>query len=180
MSGRALIAGLLLAAGGLLLKLSGQLSATGAGQGAGLAASGDVAPALQPVRGSDQWVVAQTIWGEARGQGRAGMAAVADVIRNRVVSPVTWWGSGWRGVCLAPRQFSVWNAGDPNLPLMQSVDESDAHFRVALDLAGQAMDGTLPAVTGGATHYYNPRVVNPAWASALRQTAVIGNHRFLV
>ena len=34
--------------------------------------------------------------------------------------------------------------------------------------------------TEGATFYYNPHIANPGWAGKYRETAVIGNHRFMI
>ena len=54
-----------------------------------------------------QRIVALTILGEARGEGKAGMYAVACVIqqrsKNRKITPAQ--------VCLQKRQFSCWNDG---------------------------------------------------------------------
>lgn len=60
----------------------------------------------------------KTIWGEARGEGREGMIAVAWVILNRA-SIGGWWGNSIETVCLKPWQFSCWNANDPNAPYMR-------------------------------------------------------------
>ena len=34
--------------------------------------------------------------------------------------------------------------------------------------------------TDGATFYYNPNIANPAWAGKYKETAVFGNHRFMI
>ena len=34
--------------------------------------------------------------------------------------------------------------------------------------------------TDGATFYYNPHIANPGWAGKYRETAIIGNHRFMI
>ena len=34
--------------------------------------------------------------------------------------------------------------------------------------------------TDGATFYYNPHIANPSWAGKYTETAVIGNHRFMI
>ena len=34
--------------------------------------------------------------------------------------------------------------------------------------------------TDGATFYYNPNIANPAWAGRYTETAVFGNHRFMI
>ena len=122
-------------------------------------------------------IVARTIWGEARGEGDTGMQAVADVIVNRVANP-GWWGTDFISVCLAPSQFSCWNAGDPNATLAASVTADDPAFADALQIASAAVAGTLPDITGGATSYFNPAGGIPSWAASMTETAQIGHHVF--
>lgn len=125
-----------------------------------------------------QLVLARTIYGEARGEGSQGMAAVANVVMNRVARP-GWWGSTVKGVCLKPWQFSCWNANDPNRALILSKvpGAGDRVFDEAWRIAGLAIAGKLPDVTGGATHYHT-RAVRPAWSDPRKQTAAIGAHVF--
>ena len=63
--------------------------------------------AERAARWSDQVLaldtLARTLWGEARGEGRAGMQAVANVIRNRAARP-GWWG---RSVVQPKRLFAA-------------------------------------------------------------------------
>ncbi len=122
-------------------------------------------------------VMARTLWGEARSEGRIGMEAVAAVIRRRAQYP-RWWGSDIRSVCLAPYQFSCWLPADPNRPKLQAVTGDDDEFRMALAIADQAMAGSLDDPTNDADSYANLSVVHPRWADAARQTAVIGRHTF--
>ncbi len=56
----------------------------------------------------------RTVYGEAGGESAEGQEAVANVIRNRVLSGR--YGQGYEDVITAPRQFSVWNPGDPAEP----------------------------------------------------------------
>jgi spore germination cell wall hydrolase CwlJ-like protein len=128
-------------------------------------------------------VAALTVWGEARGEGLTGMAAVACVIRNRAVHPrVRWWGVGFRGVCLHPWQFSVWNQGDPNRRLLLSIAQGStppaaAPWIIAQAVANDVIDGKLPDITGGADHYHTT-AVSPRWAQGQTPIKTIGNHIF--
>ncbi len=126
-----------------------------------------------------QLILAQTIYGEARGEGRKGMEAVAAVIMNRTLVG-GWWGDEVISVAKTPYQFSVWNEGDPNRDLISSKapGQGDPVFELAWEIAGRAIRGELEDPTGGADHYYNPHVVTPRWAEHFTETAVIGNHRF--
>ena len=53
-----------------------------------------------------QRIVAQTILGEARGEGEAGMYGVACVIQERIKSKH--WPNDAKGVCFQKSQFDVW------------------------------------------------------------------------
>lgn len=117
----------------------------------------------------------RTIWGEARGEGPAGMAAVAHVLLNRVADGR--WGPTLFDVCLAPWQFSCWNRGDPNRKLMLLLEDSDALLSQCLNAMAEAP--SQPDPTGGATHYYADTMVSvPNWTVGATQTAHIGHHIF--
>ena len=122
-------------------------------------------------------VVARTLWGEARGEGRAGMEAVAAVIANRVRNP-RWWGHGWLSVCRRPYQFSCWNPDDPNAAKVVAVDGSDPAFVTATLVAEHVVNGELPDPTGGADSYFALGTPEPAWASKATHTVTIGRHAF--
>ena len=121
-------------------------------------------------------IVARTIWGEARGEGATGMQAVANVIINRAKKP-GWWGHNIVDVCLAPSQFSAWNRNDPNYAKVQAVTTATSSFKTALTIAGRAVAGTLPDITGGATSYHTV-AINPYWADDSKLLKIIGAHKF--
>jgi len=120
--------------------------------------------------------LARTIWGEARGEGRAGMQAVACVILNRAARP-GWWGRGIAEICLKPAQFSCWLPEDPNRKKLEAADAGDAAFAQARDLAVAAMAGRLADYTFGATHYHAVDAA-PVWARGHIPCVVIGRHAF--
>ena len=125
----------------------------------------------------DTETVAKTIYGEARSEGVEGMRAVAHVIANRVAQP-RWWGKGWRGVCLKPKQFSCWNEGDPNRDRLLYISRHDRGYNEAYTIAVSVMGGfDTDDPTGGADHYHNNSVA-PSWSDDAKRTAVIGRHIF--
>lgn len=131
--------------------------------------------AINPDRQVD--VLARTLWGEARGEGYSGMQAVASVIMNRLKSKRNYGGTV-EEVCKKPYQFSCWLKSDPNRQKLLSVNSSDRQFKTALEIAQQAVNGTLPDITGGATEYHTTKI-SPKWDySKLAKTANIGNHVF--
>lgn len=122
-------------------------------------------------------ILARTAWAEARGEPNTqGMQAVMNVVMNRVKAG-SWYGENVVDVCKKPKQFSCWNKSDPNYKKLLAVTESDTQFRRAKQLAELAIDGRLPDLTDGATHYH-AKSVNPYWTSSMTKTATIGNHVF--
>lgn len=131
-------------------------------------------------------VLARTLWGEARGEGAAGMVAVGWSIRNRVDLDLggdgkpDWWGEGYIGVCQKPYQFSCWNRNDPNFPYLSGAKQIPAaEYLRAREAALSVISGSQADPTGGATHYYATTMTKPpAWAAKARQTVKIGHHVF--
>lgn len=136
-------------------------------------------------------IVLLTLWGEGRGEPRAGREAIASVIRNRVV----WgkWGDSYARVCLAPWQFSCWRAagGRSNYDAVMGMAQALARGSEITDpiirecgwIATGVIGAWLRDETRGATHYYNPDAMVPVgsvpkWALNLVPVATIGSHLF--
>ncbi len=137
---------------------------------------------------TDPQVTIATVYGEARSEPIEGMIAVANVIRNRVHDPR--WGQTYRSVCLAPWQFSCWNAvgGGRNLDRVVALVRQFAQKQTITDpvvreltylVHGIVHDGWLRDTTKGATHYHvatmQPR---PQWAQAQTPTCQRASHVF--
>jgi spore germination cell wall hydrolase CwlJ-like protein len=124
----------------------------------------------------DAYVVALTIFAEAKGETPEGRLAVASVIWNRAHGHKDMLAE----VCLMNKQFSCWNgkAGEKLLSLDESKlnKKESAIFQECLKVARDMMDGKfVPQVT--ATHYHS-KDVNPKWARQMTKVAVIGRHIF--
>ncbi len=119
--------------------------------------------------------LAQAIYYEARSEARVGQLAVADVVLNRVASPVypdticevVFQGSHRRTGC----QFSFTCDGSMKARL------NERKWREAEMLAGAVLAGIRTPVSRNATHYHAD-YVSPPWADTLTPTAVIGTHKF--
>lgn len=119
-------------------------------------------------------LVIRTLIGEARSEGDTGMAGVAHVIRNRMnrmQKPVD-------QIILAPSQFSMWNQGNPAGQSAMGVSRDDPVYQRAGQIVDGVFNGSVPDVTGGATHYYNASLASPEWGPTMRGVTQIGNHRF--
>ena len=137
----------------------------------------------------EERIVALTILGEARGEGKVGMYAVGCVIKKRTLtknlSPAK--------VCLQPWQFTVWNAGQGKVK-----KESELYYlwkspsmqyarKLARDVCKQ--DWSLRDITRGADHYCTLKT-EPYWAfkivvengeetkRPIEPVVIIGNHKF--
>lgn len=121
-------------------------------------------------------VLTRTVLGEARGEGNDGMAAVAQVIRNRSLSGQ--YPSDPRDVALQPYQFSTWNRGEGgNNP--QQFSRNSNEYQNAAQIVQQVFGGNQSDPTNGALFYHTP-AVNPSWSGSVNQygTTQLGNHIF--
>jgi len=123
-------------------------------------------------------VLACTLWMEARGDGEEGMQAVANVVMNRVNHPL-WWGKDVVSVCLAPKQFTCWNPGSTQIPLLRdAIVDGDPAYKIALMIAEWAIEGALMDITRGADSYFSISMSPPFWARGTEFTVQIGRQRF--
>lgn len=118
--------------------------------------------------------LARTIYWEAKGEGIAGMEAIANVVMNRLghegfpntVCEVVRQGYE-RGAC----QFSWWCDG-------RSDDAQDSKaYEVAKEIARKALNRQLTDRTGGAL-YFHQRKVSPKWSAEYIKTTEVGEHLF--
>lgn len=128
-------------------------------------------PGVEP---ADVACVALNVYHEARGEGPVGMAAVAHVTLNRTED-----GRFPSEPCAVVTQRSGrscqfgWTCRDEPLRI---ADRSK--FREAIGVAVRAILGQVPDPTRGALYFLPLRDGIPAWARRLRETTVIGGHRF--
>lgn len=128
----------------------------------------------------EEFTLAATMWGEARGEGKMGMGYVGHVIMNRAEA-------GFRGdtvikVARKHKQFSCWNHNDPNREklnlayLENSSGVERQRWEEAKRLAYYILRGSKD-YTGGALHYHTT-AINPKWSKDYAVTTVRGNHVF--
>ncbi len=132
--------------------------------------------AMPVAAGGTSWsCLAEALYFEARGENVKGLAAVAEVILNRVddrrypnsVCGVIKQGTGKRFRC----QFTYTCDGRP-----ETITEAGAYERVG-KIALLMMDGAPRLLTQGATHYHT-KAVHPKWSRVFARTATIGFHHF--
>lgn len=133
-----------------------------------------------PVDETEVSLLAATAWGEARSEGEHGMRAVAHVMQNRIGPR---FGETLSTVILAPKQFSVWNRGDPNRRLVLNAVRdparfaADAEWETAQRVAREVLSGQSADPTGGAL-FYHTRAIRPRWSRQGVGRQEIGAHVF--
>ena len=149
----------------------------------------------EPIRGPylatyERDVVAETLWLEARSEGKTGIDAVATVIMNRTNREIARGCDALRpeimaAVCLKPNQFSCWN-GMLSLKVASRLiaqkefgNENERRiWDYCVETATKMVRGEFEVV-GPYTHFYAMRMASaPSWSKDLRQTVRIGNHVF--
>lgn len=126
-----------------------------------------------PSGGSDWQCLTEALYFEARGESLKGQFAVAEVILNRVDSPLY-----PKSVC------GVVNARGRGACAFSYVCDSHSNKmrdKASRDRAGRIarlmLDGAPRLLTEGATHFHTKRV-KPAWARKFKHTTTIGAHIF--
>lgn len=139
---------------------------------------------LGTIRPRDIVVLAQTLYGEARGEwkhvGLTAFIAVGNVVVNRWRQKA-WFGKTVEEVCLKPWQFSCWNVDDPNRVILEELDRSseDALFKICLQTAEGVLLLEWPDLTKGADHYYADTLLSPPeWARQKTASVHLGHHIF--
>jgi spore germination cell wall hydrolase CwlJ-like protein len=127
-------------------------------------------------RGLDQWLLALTIFLEARGEPWEGQYAVAHVVMNRVNDPRRW-GATVADVVFQPFQFSCFNAEFCSETFLKVYHEPKA-FHDALNIASAVLRGEHEDNTFGANHYFATRITKPSWADDAKLTVTIHRHAF--
>jgi cell wall hydrolase len=133
-------------------------------------------------------VLQLTIWGESRGEQIESRIAVGCVARNRLAGYKRYRASEptYRGVCLAPQQFSCWNGGDANYTAIMAQAAKllagerilDPILRECGWIADGLGDGSIGDRTGGSTFYVEKHLFEkapPAWTTRVTQTCEIGS-----
>lgn len=131
-------------------------------------------------------IIAYTILGEAGGEGDAGMARVAQVIKNRATSgryPTSAAAVATQHSTKGTYQFTTWSPLQGNNPIKKFSKDS-TEFKNALKIANAVLYGDLPDPTGGALNYYANQGLNaigePGWFAGEATAGAIqaGNHLF--
>ena len=112
---------------------------------------------------AEQKIIAQTILGEARGEGKEGMYAVACVISQRMINRKL----SAKGVCLEDKQFDFWTKRD-------SVTWDDTHRATV----SQLMKHDIETVRYAKMLAININKLNLEWSKHADHYCTIGTHNY--
>jgi N-acetylmuramoyl-L-alanine amidase len=141
----------------------------------------------------EAFCLAENVYYEAKGESLQGQFAVASVTLNRAKS-----GRFPNTICEVVRQsvklkssntfvcaFSWYCEADKKgkeIPVKNkdgSINQKVVdQFKVASMVAIKVLAGEVKDNTHGATHFHNPAVSQPIWATEMRLTRRLGNHDF--
>ena len=104
--------------------------------------------------------------------------AIAHVVKNRMARPERFGGS-LQEVVFAPHQFSgvgsnEWNKVDSG----KMTTEEQNIYKQAMRIANGVMTGKIADSTGGADHYFNPKIVKPSWSKKMKNTYTSDAHDY--
>ena len=123
---------------------------------------------------NDETLLARMIFGEARGESYTEKVAVGFTAVNRANDGKRWNGETVRESILAPYQYSCFNSNDENRDKLMDPQIYDASaFYNCLDVARDILSGNVEDPTNGATHYFNPELASPSWASKIERIGKI-------
>jgi len=116
------------------------------------------------------------IYGEARGESWYGIAAVSDVVRNRVKSKM--FPNNYYDVVTQHRQFSCIHNTDDLLKNVVINDDEERHkFIKIIGLAYRTIKDDMKPMTSNALFYHTNKV-SPDWSHDYHRLGKIGHHIF--
>jgi len=131
------------------------------------------------VEQTDEFMLALTLWREARGQSKEAIQAVESVIRNRVARLPTEQAADFplTRVVLKRKQFSCHNPDDPNAVKLPTPTDAAGWraWKLCLEVIGEQ---ERVDATRGATHYHSGPASKVYWADPAKVTARIGAFTF--
>ena len=133
-------------------------------------------PEMNPYSEAAARIISYTLYAEARGEPFKGKMAVAAVIQTRSRNS----NKPLHETCLQENQFSCWN----ELKAVPEFYTTGAGIQPRDMQARSDCYGIAWVLMSSErewdylTHFYNPAIVTPSWAGALKGRRTIGNHIF--
>jgi hypothetical protein len=125
------------------------------------------------------YLIAVTIWLEARGEPREGKIAVAYVCLDRMSNGIA------TDDILFPKQFSSFTYPSATFESLRKIDPLDPVFVECVNIAFGVVKGDLENPYPGIKYFWNPETMrnetgndNPYWAKNTIIVGQVGKHRF--
>ena len=118
----------------------------------------------------DRFLLCLCVWREARGESARGKQMVAQVVLNRVADAR--WPNTIRDVIVQPKQFSAFNATDPNAILFPHHDQG---WQDCVEAVDTVLLSQSPITT--ANHYHVEGLL-PHWKDDAKLVDQHGHHVF--
>ena len=104
--------------------------------------------------------------------------AIAHIIKNRMARPERFGGS-LQEVVFAPHQFSGVGSNEwKKIDSGKMTSEEQNIYKQAMRIANGVFTGRTPDPTGGADHYFNPKLVKPSWSKKMSKTYTSDAHDY--
>ena len=104
--------------------------------------------------------------------------SVAWVVKNRLARPERFGGT-LEDVVYAPSQFSGVNSNEWNkVDSGNLTKEEEKIYKRFIQISSGVLRGDIKDTTGGADHYFNPKLANPSWAKKMKKTYSSGAHDY--
>jgi len=101
--------------------------------------------------------------------------AIAHVVKNRMANR----GQTLDEVVFAPYQFSGVNSNEWNkVKSGKLTKQEELMYKKFLQISNGVLSGNIKDTTGGADHYFNPKLVKPSWSKKMKKTYSTEGHDY--
>lgn len=105
--------------------------------------------------------------------------AILHVANNRIQNPKSRFGFTMNEI-FTPEQFNGVGSDEWMKAETGKLDDKEKeYFKRAMQLEAGVRSGRIKDPTGGADHYYNPKISNPDWGKLYPETYKTSGHRYL-
>ena len=104
--------------------------------------------------------------------------AIANIIKNRLARPKRF-GDTLEKVIFAPKQFSGVNSAEwKKIEQGTLTPQEQEIYNQFKDISRNVIIGAISDTTGGADHYFNPKLVKPKWSEKMKKTYSTDYHEY--
>ena len=125
---------------------------------------------------TDQELLAAILFSETKDPLDA--LAIANVVKNRAMRPNRF-GEGIQGVLTKPKQFSGYGSKEYKKAVSGKLTAEEKKILKKFEIISKnVIIGLMGDTTGGADHYFNPKLVKPSWAKDMTKMYQTDSHEY--